>query len=81
MDGKTNMSWWEKNSKWVAPLIAVITFIGGAVGGYYKAINDYELELHKMGLTIESYEIRLTDVEIGRRSLQVVIDQLQNKGE
>jgi len=57
MDGKTNMSWWERNSKWVTPVIAIITFVGGLLLGVYKATLEYDSKVQIMEANIK-LEIR-----------------------
>lgn len=46
-------SWWSKNSKWVSPAIAIITFVGGLLLGYFRAVDKYESKLEVMQLRLE----------------------------
>ena len=56
-------SWWSKNSKWVAPVIAIITFVGGLLIGVYKTTLDYDSEVKTLKATVEIQD-KLIDEKI-----------------
>ena len=53
MDGKSNLSWWERNSKWVATTLVIIGMIGGYIIGVYKTTLDYNSKVETLHLTIK----------------------------
>ena len=74
MDGKTNMSWWERNSKWVTPVIAIITFVGGLLLGVYKATLEYDSKVQIMEANIK-LEIRQASDDVKKD----IEDLMQNR--
>ena len=53
MDGKTNMDWWERNSKWVASTLTMIGVLGGYILGVYKTTLVYDSRVETLHLTIK----------------------------
>jgi len=47
------INWIKDNIKWILPTVTVISFIAGVVGGYYKAVNDFEVHLIKVELKVD----------------------------
>ena len=46
-------TWWSKNSKWVTPIIAIVTFVGGLLLGVYKATLEYDSKVQVMEANIK----------------------------
>jgi len=66
-------SWWSKNSKWVSPTIAILTFVGGIFIGYFRAIDKYESKLEVMQLKLEN---RIDDsVNDAKKDIENLIQQ------
>jgi len=53
MDGKSSLTWWASNSKWVATTLTIIGIIGGYLFGVYKTTLEYDSKVETLHLTIK----------------------------